>query len=542
MSSHTWWNEAVIYEVFVPSFQDSNGDGIGDLAGVTQRLDYLCDLGVGGIWLSPIYKTEFFDAGYDVIDHREIDTRFGTMQDFRELLRQAKSRGLRVILDFIPNHTSHCHRWFEESRSSRENLKRDWYLWSSGSTDGGPPNNWINRYGRSAWTFDAATGQYYFATFAPEQPDLNWRNPHVREAMWEILRFWLDEGIDGVRVDAMSHLLKDRLLRNNPVQIGYRDEQEPSNKLDPCFSQNQPELLEVISELKNVLDEFEGRVFAGEVYQVPEQISAYQRAGADVLLNVSLLQSPFHAGQVMQTLARCEAQTPLDHLPAYAAGSHDIPRLASRVPAELLRIAMLLQLAVRGVPTIYYGDEIGMPNAQVLPEHMVDPSGRDDARYSRDLFRAPMLWDRSHCFGFSSSIPYLKADHDSEVTSVADQSDDSASHLTLVRRLLKLRNQERVLRCGRYIPLDVSADMAAFERSDGEECLLVVLNFSERSQTFLPPRPVAERLLSTLDDVDTDQLRGSRSEVRSSDESETMTTRPGAILMRPYEGMVFRVA
>lgn len=247
--SSVWWKEAIVYEILIPSFQDSNGDGIGDLPGIIERLDYLKDLSIGALWLSPFYKTEFFDIGYDVSDYCDIDPRFGSIDDFKRLLEEAHRRDIRIVIDYVPNHTSNKHPWFLKSRESRNNRYRDYYLWSDPATDGGAPNNWINRFGLSAWTFDEATGQYYFGTFAPEQPDLNWRNPAVVEEMFRVLRFWLEMGVDGVRVDAMAHIIKDRRLR-------------------------------VIFDVKQTISHYPDRVFMGEVFLSAEQISIFQRAGA----------------------------------------------------------------------------------------------------------------------------------------------------------------------------------------------------------------------------------------------------------------------
>jgi len=495
--TQAWWQGSVIYEILIASFQDSTGDGWGDLPGITSRLGYLSDLGVDAIWLSPFYLSPLYDLGYDVSDHTAIHPRFGTMDDFDLLLTSAHRCGLKVVIDYVPNHTSRQHAWFEQSCTSLTNPKRDWYLWHAPQSDGTPPNNWLNRFGRSAWTMDANTNQYYFATFAPEQPDLNWRNPEVRQAMFDILRFWLDRGTDGVRVDALAHLIKDQAFRNNPPNVDYTDDQEPSNRLTQPYSQNHPDLLEVLGQLRAVIDEYPNRLLMGEAYQSAEQIAAYQRAGVHVLLDTSMLQVPFKANQLRNVIDRTEALTPHREIPSRSAGNHDIARLAKRVGQVNLYLAALLQLTVRGVASIYYGDELGLNPLLVSPDRMQDPSGRDDPRYSRDHSRAPMPWDDSPQGGFSTREPWLPTDQATLQRNVADQLTDPNSLLRFYHRILALRSKEPELQDGDYYPIDWCEPVLAFYRGDPHNGLLVALNLSDEPATVEISELQGRVLLST---------------------------------------------
>lgn len=497
MAESMWWQSDVLYEVLVPSFQDSDGDGWGDLRGILRRLDYLTELGVGAVWLSPFYRTGMCDIGYDVIDHTAVDPRFGTLEDFESLLAAAHERNLRIVIDYVPNHTSDQHPWFQQSRSSRDAPKRSWYIWADPHPGGGPPNNWVNRFGRSAWTFDPATEQYYFGTFTPQQPDLNWRHPEVQQAMLDILRLWLDRGVDGVRVDALPHLIKDDHLRDNPKNLSYTEDQEPSNRLAQSYSQNQPELIDTICQMRQVIDEYQDRVLIGEAYQSPEQIAAYQRAGAHLLLSTSMLQVQFNAPSLRQMIDYVEAITPDEAWPSRSSGNHDIPRLAERVGPANLRLAALLQFTVRGAASTYYGDELGLLNIAVPPEKMWDPSGRDDARYGRDRFRVPMPWNREPNAGFTTGDPWLPIDQATIERNVADQLADPNSLLDFYRRILQLRSAEADLQTGAYIPVDTDEPILAFRRGDSPSGLLIAANISDAPTMLDVPGIEAQIILST---------------------------------------------
>jgi len=481
MADAVWWKTAVVYELLVPSFQDSNGDGWGDLPGITRRLDYLQDLGVGALWLSPINASPLYDIGYDVSDFTAVHPRFGTLEDFDQLVAEAHRRQLRIIIDFVPNHTSVEHPWFEQSRQSRDNPKRPWYLWNDPGVDGGPPNNWINRFGESAWTHDAATGQYYFGSFTPQQPDLNWRNPEVRGAIAEAMHFWLRRGVDGLRIDALAHLIKDVHLRSNPRNLDYTEELEPNNQLCPVYHQNQPELLDRIEEFRALFDQYEDRVILGEVYQSAEQITAYQRAGAHLLLSTSMLQTEFETAHQRNVIDLAEGRTAVGAWPARSSGNHDIPRLASRVGQENLRLAALLHFTVRGTPTMYYGEELGLCDMQVPADRLQDPAGKADPRYGRDGYRAPMPWDDSPGAGFSNRTPWLPLDEATCKLHVAGQLRDPQSLLNFYRRVLRLRAREAALQTGDYAPLETPEPILAFVRGTGTDQLLVAANLCDEA-------------------------------------------------------------
>ncbi|MBV9393665.1 MAG: alpha-amylase, partial [Methylobacteriaceae bacterium] len=323
-----WWKRGIIYQVYPRSFQDTNGDGVGDLEGIRQRLDYLQWLQVDAIWISPVYPSPMKDFGYDVTDYCGIDRIFGTLDDFARLIGAAHERGLKLILDFVPNHTSDRHPWFIESRASRDNPKRDWYIWRDGKPDGSPPNNWISNFGGPAWTFDEATRQYYYHAFLREQPDLNWRNPAVREAMYDVLRFWLDRGVDGFRVDVIWHLIKDADFRDNPPNLGWRTGEREIGRLLQVNSADQPEIHDVVAEMRRVLDEYQERVLIGEIYLPIERLVTYYGAnlsGAHLPFNFALLQTPWKAEAIARLVEEYERALPPDGWPNWVLGNHDQP-------------------------------------------------------------------------------------------------------------------------------------------------------------------------------------------------------------------------
>lgn len=279
MPDNKWWQKAVIYQVYPRSFQDSNGDGVGDLRGITDRLPYLADLGIDAIWLSPIFTSPMDDFGYDIADYRGIDPLFGTMADFDELLEQAHRLDLKLLLDLVPNHTSSRHAWFIESRSSRSNPKRDWYIWRDPGPDGGPPTNWLSEFGGKAWAHDEVTGQYYYHAFLTSQPDLNWRNPEVRRAMHDIMRFWLGKGVDGFRIDVLWHLIKDDKFRDNPPNPEYREGQPPNWQVLPLYTTDRPEVHDIVAGFRRVANEFGERLLVGEIYLPPQRLVTYYSKG-----------------------------------------------------------------------------------------------------------------------------------------------------------------------------------------------------------------------------------------------------------------------
>jgi alpha-glucosidase len=485
-----WWQRGVVYQVYPRSFQDANGDGIGDLPGVRRRLDYLAWLGVDAVWLSPFYPSPMADFGYDVADYCGVDPIFGTLHDFDALVADAHARGLRVIVDFVPNHTSDQHPWFVESRASRRSPRRDWYLWRDPGPGGGVPNNWLAHFGGSAWTFDEGTGQYYMHAFLPEQPDLNWRNPAVRAAMHDVLRFWLDRGVDGFRVDVIWHLLKDDRFRDNPHETEVDPRRGPSRALVPLYTVDQPGIHEVVRGLRRVVDEHpRGREAAliGEIYLPIERLVGYYGERLDechLPFNFQLLRLPWRAAPIRDAIARYEAALPPGAWPNWVLGNHDHHRIATRVGPAQARVAAVLLLTLRGTPTLYYGDEIGLGDVAVPPALVQDPYERNcpGVGLGRDPERRPMLWDPGPGAGFTTGAPWLPLGDTG--ANVAAQRQDPASMLTLHRRLIALRREEPALALGSYAPLAAAGDLLAYEREHEGRRLLVALNLGPSPQSL----------------------------------------------------------
>ena len=487
MADTVWWKRGTVYQVYPRSFQDTDGDGIGDLRGITARLEHLAWLGVDAVWISPIYPSPMADYGYDVADYCGIDPLFGTLDDFDDLVAEARRRRLKVILDFVPNHSAITHPWFSESRSSRTNPRRDWYIWRDPAPDGGPPNNWLSNFGGPAWTLDPTTGQYYYHAFLREQPDLNWRNPAVRAAMHDALRFWLDRGVDGFRVDVIWHLMKDAGFRDNPENPDFSPEQPEINRFAQVYSADRPEVLDVIAEMRAVLRPYGERVLIGEIYLPMERLMAYygpDLSGADMPFNFQLIQTPWTAEAVSDLVENYEAALPEGGWPNWVLGNHDQPRIAARVGPEQARIAAMLLLTLRGTPTLYYGDEIGLAHVAVPPDRVRDPWERNEPGHGRDPERTPMQWDGETHAGFSTAEPWLPLSPDAATRNVDALRDDPTSILTLYRRLLALRREHAALSVGAYRVVAGAADVFAYERFGADGVFRILLNFGEAAQTL----------------------------------------------------------
>lgn len=503
-----WWQDGVIYQIYPRSFADANGDGVGDLRGIIAHLDYLNDgtpdsLGVDAIWLSPIYPSPAFDFGYDVSDYCAIDPLFGTMDDFDELLREAHRRGIRVIMDLVLNHTSHRHPWFVESRASRDNPRRDWYIWRDGRTSRRPPNNWQSVFGGPAWTWDEATGQYYLHSFLPEQPDLNWRNPQVRQALLDVVRFWLDRDVDGFRLDVCDRYYKDEQLRDNPFKPGLR----AYDRQRRLYNIHQPETHEALKTMRLLLDEYPERMAVGEVEQ--DKALRYYGDSSDELnlvFNFAFLGCPWRAGCFHGVIAAWEEALSPGDWPCWTLSNHDVTRHYSRYAAgpqteSRARVAAALLLTLRGTPFLYYGEEIGMRQGRLRRSQILDPPGR---RYwplykGRDGTRTPMQWGDTPVAGFSSGQslkPWLPVNSDYPRVNVAAQRADPGSLLTFYRQLVWLRKRTPALRHGDYRPLLARpTDALAFLRQTGSQTVLVLLNFSHHTTHLAldagPPLPAA---------------------------------------------------
>ncbi|HEY7162059.1 MAG TPA: alpha-amylase family glycosyl hydrolase, partial [Acidobacteriota bacterium] len=415
--SYSWWQTGIIYEIYLRSFQDSNEDGIGDLRGIIHRLDYLQWLGVNIIWLTPFYPSPMKDFGYDISDYTAVDPQFGTMHDFDELLDDVHARGMKLIIDFVPNHTSDQHPWFKESRSSKNNPKRDWYIWKDKKENGSPPCNWLSVLGGSAWEWDGHTRQLYYHAFLKEQPDLNFSNEEVISAVADLMRFWLDKGVDGFRIDAMWHLAKDPLLRDNPPNPDYNESMPDCDRLQQIYSCDRPEVQGIVSQLRAVIDEYPDRLMIGEIYLSPEKCVAYygkRNDGAHLPSNFQLLFLPWEANTIAQAISNYERLLPDQCWPNWAIGNHDRPRLMERIPAEQSRVAAMLLLTLRGTPTLYYADEIGMPQVPIPGDEVRDPQGllMPDKGLSRDPQRTPMQWDQNENAGFTTVTPWLRLSDD----------------------------------------------------------------------------------------------------------------------------------
>jgi len=500
MTGHTWWQRGIIYQVYPRSFADSNDDGVGDLRGIIGKLDYLVGLGVDAIWVSPVYPSPMADFGYDVANYTDIHPIFGTLDDMRALIAAAHERGLKVILDFVPNHTSNEHPWFEDARASRSSPRRDFYLWHDPAPDGGPPNNWLSVFGGSAWTLDERTGQYYYHAFLAEQPDLNWRHPEVRREMYQAMRFWLGLGVDGFRVDVLWHLVKDQQWRDNPPNPEYDPSQAPYKALLPAYSTDQPEVLDIVREMRSVLEAYGDRLLIGEIYlPIRRLVSYYGTAGdgAHLPFNFQLITLPWNARQIAAAVSEYEGSLPPAAWPNWVLGNHDQPRIASRVGLLQARVAALLLLTLRGTPTLYYGDEIGMRDAFILPEQVQDPQGKNIG-INRDPARTPMQWSAGPNAGFTAGAPWLPLGDDFEHCNVELEDGDQASMLSLYRRLIALRRHEPALAVGSYRPVASEGDVFAYVREHDHRRFLVVLNLGPRpSQVTLEGLGPGEVIVAT---------------------------------------------
>jgi oligo-1,6-glucosidase/alpha-glucosidase len=479
-----WWETGVIYQIYPRSFQDSNGDGVGDLAGIEARLDYVASLGVDAIWLSPIFPSPMADFGYDVADYCGVEPVFGDFAAFDELIFAVHARGLKLLLDFVPNHTSDQHAWFAESRSSRSNAKRDWYIWRDPAPGGGFPNNWISDFGGSSWEWDEATGQYYLHAFLKEQPDLNWRNPEVREAMNSVLRFWLDRGVDGFRIDVLWHIVKHEALPDNPLNPAWTPLITERDRLLQVYSTDQPEAHAISAEMRALADSYGDRVLVGEIFLPNERHARWygtpELPQVHLPFNFQLVESAWDAAHLRGMIDAYEASLPAHGWPNWVFGSHDAPRIAARIGEAQARVAAMLLLTLRGTPTLYQGDEIGIGKVTIPPERMRDPQHfrQPTLDIGRDRSRTPMPWDDSPNAGFSTGEPWLPLNDDWSSRNVAAQDADPGSMLNFYRLLLGLRRTYAALSMGSFRLLPAAPDVLCYLREHGGETLAVLLNLS----------------------------------------------------------------
>ena len=530
-----WWQTGVIYQIYPRSFQDTDGDGVGDLPGINARLDYLVALGVDAIWISPVYPSPMADFGYDVADYTGIDPLFGTLDDFDRLLKAAHERKLRVILDFVPNHSSDRHPWFLASRSSRTDSKRDWYLWLDPAPPSDPrdrrpaseryPNNWTSHFGGPRWTWDEATQQFYLHSFLRQQPDLNWRNPELRVAIYDAMRFWLDRGVDGFRMDVLWLLVKDEQFRDNPPNPSYQAGMHDHTKTLPLYNADQPETHEVVREMRVLMDAYgptlpgaappnageaaveSHRVLIGEIYlPLPELVRYYlgvgtqlggiegsspelpQLLGANLPFNFHLIQTEWTARAIADVIRTYESLLPHGAWPNYVLGNHDQPRLATRVGASQARVAAMLLLTLRGTPTLYYGDELGMQDVPIAPDQVQDPAEKNEPNKGRgrDPERSPMLWLDVANAGFTApgATPWLPLQHNWATENVAAQSALPRSALQLYRKLLELRRRYPALHAGALHSVASEGTLLRFCREQrGQQTFQVLLNLGDKAVT-----------------------------------------------------------
>jgi len=514
-TDENWWRSGIFYQIYPRSFQDSDGDGVGDIAGIIHRLPYLLSLGIDAIWLSPIFASPMADFGYDISDYTGIDPLFGTMEDFDALVTAVHDCGLRIILDLVPNHTSDQHPWFLESRSARDNLKRDWYIWRDPKPDGGVPNNWLSEFGGSAWDYDAATGQYYYHAFLAQQPDLNWRNPEVRQAIYDVMRFWLRKGVDGFRVDVIWHLIKDAAFRDNPPNPHFLEGRPPHEAMLTQYSTDQPEVHDVVAEMRKVTDEFDARVLIGEIYLPLHRLVAYygnDLAGAQMPFNFALLSTLWSARLIERIIADYERALPRGAWPNWVLGNHDRPRVASRVGREQARVAAMLLLTLRGTPTLYYGDEIGMRQVAIAPAQVRDPFEKNlpGIGVGRDGCRTPMQWDATRYAGFSSAPPWLPLADDCVHENVVNLAADTRSILSLYKALIRLRNERPQLVFGSYAPVAAEGDLLLYRREADGAAIMVALNLGAEPVSLSSDAIGldGEILLSTYLDREGEQVHG----------------------------------
>ncbi|MCZ8341545.1 MAG: alpha-glucosidase [Leptospira sp.] len=499
-----WWKEAVIYQIYPRSFFDSNGDGIGDLEGIIQKLDYLAgsenSLGIDAIWLSPVYPSPMYDFGYDISDYEEIDPVFGDIQIFKRLLKEAHKRGIKVIMDLVVNHTSHLHPWFLESRSSKNSPKRDWYIWKE-PNHGAPPNNWLGAFGGSGWEYDKRTGEYYFHSFLKEQPDLNWRNPNVEDAIFSMMKYWLDMGVDGFRLDVVNLYIKDEFFRNN---ISYFMKGPRSyDKQVHAYDRDRPEMHGILRRMRKLLDSYDDkRMFVGEIMQdFPGNVllpATYcgQDDELHLAFNFMFLFSPWKAEKFFQIIKDFESALGDKNWPNYTLSNHDFPRHITRYEKgkdTLLRarLAACMMLTLRGTPFLYYGEEIGMKRQKVPFRQIQDPVGKKYWPFhpGRDPERIPMPWDGSDNTGFTTGKPWLPLYTEAKEVNVASQVLEKNSLFHTYKRLIQIRKDRKSLRKGKIkILLSHDKQVLYYRRREGKEETYIFLNFSDKPVNVSYPR------------------------------------------------------
>ena len=510
LAADEWWKHAVIYEIYPRSFQDSDGDGIGDIKGITSRLDYLEDLGINAIWITPMYPSPGVDYGYDISDYTAIDPVYGTMEDFDRLVAEAKKHNIRVIMDYVINHTSDQHAWFKESASSKTNPKRDWYIWRDGKGPGLPPNNWQSWFGHSAWTLDPKTNQYYYHYFYTQQPDLNWRNPEVHKAMDGVLEFWMNHGVAGFRIDAVSRLFEDPGLHDDPYLPGYNVYGD--RNIEHKYTDNLPEVHDVLKEVRRVVDHYPGDPVLVTEADEPniEELTKMYGSGDEVQLPMDFQIADVNelSATRFRNLFNQVEKNSAHGQPEYFFSNHDQPRQWDRYGdgkhnEQIAKLMAALLLATRGTPQMYYGEELGMRTTDPARiEDVHDPIGKIGwpKEKGRDGERTPMQWDGSAEAGFTTSAkPWLPVPPSATQYNVEAERKDPDSIFNWYKRLLALRKSEPALRDGSYESVnDTDPDVFAFLRRSGDSTVLVALNFTAKAQTVQLAIPGKDGKVETL--------------------------------------------
>ncbi|TGK28946.1 alpha-glucosidase [Leptospira gomenensis] len=519
-----WWQKTTIYQIYPRSFADTNGDGIGDILGIIGKLDYLKDLGIETIWVSPFYKSPQRDHGYDVSDYYSISTEYGSLKDAEKLIKEVHKRGMKIVFDMVMNHTSDQHEWFLESRSSRNNPKRDWYIWRDGRGKNKPPNNWSSFVTPKAWQYDEKTDQWFCASFLDFQPDLNYYNPEVKKAMFDVLRFWLKKGVDGFRLDIFHAIYKDRHFRDNPFRFKYIVSE---NDHDGYFQRrlytvNHPDNFEFAKEIRAVLNEFDGDRFSvGEVAGDDQIIKRYlgeKRDGLNLIFLFETLLLKFKASFFRGIVKKMEELYPYPYIPTYVFGNHDQRRYMRKINNNLEKgkLVALFQFTARGVPVTYYGEEIGMTNETIKLTEAQDPLARiyrwlGDTLSEllgladiiiRDRARSPMQWDDSPNAGFTTknAKPWIRVHGNYKQRNVKTEEEDPDSLLNTYKKVIRLRNKSKALQEGTLSLIEegVPKDLLVFVREFGDEKKLIVMNFGKKPRVFVNPTDCQKYFLATV--------------------------------------------
>jgi alpha-glucosidase len=506
MADNPWWRGATLYQIYPRSFADSNGDGIGDLPGITARLDHVASLGVDGIWLSPFFSSPMRDFGYDISDHRGVDPMFGTLADFDALLARAHALGLKVVIDQVWSHTALEHPWFEQSRASRDNPKADWYVWADARPDGSPPTNWQSWMGGPTWTWEPRRRQYYLHNFLPQMPDLNLHHADVQDAILEVGRFWLDRGVDGFRLDTANYYCHDPLLRDNPPQPPERRGDIPAAMQQHLYNICQPQTLPFLERVRALLDRFDARMAVAEIGSQDNLARMIEYTRGNDRLHTAysflLLGPQPRADELARTMEAWQQNEAADAWPSWALSNHDTPRVATRWaqgdPARARQLIALLA-CLRGTLFLYQGEELGLPQSDIAFEDLQDPFGK--AHWPRDKgrdgSRTPMPWQGEAAVGsFTTGKPWLPSDAAQRVLAVDRQEADIASTLQFTRRMLALRRAHPALRSGRFETLFADASVLVLRRVHEDDTVLAAFNLGDqaavhRFEAAPPPRDAA---------------------------------------------------